>query len=131
MNIYAIIALGGFIGIVLHILIAMQTINRQTPKATFNMVWKQYWQTDLLSFLISIVSFLIYIFILSEWIDLHHLDTVDYKEPSAERVLHGNLSTFIKTVSVIVGFFADYLVYKFIGRTKKVIDQKLGEEKKE
>jgi len=128
MNIYLVITIGGLLGIFLHVLVAMQTINKNTPKADFNMVWQQYWKTDTISFAISIIFFMIYVFTLSEFIDLNHIENTDKSLPAAERILHGNISTFIKTVSVGVGYFADYLAYKLIGKTKKVIDKKLADE---
>ena len=122
-------SIGGFLGIVLHLFVTMQTINKNTTGVLFKDVWTQYWKTDYLSFIISVLSFFILLFVMSEWIDLNNLDSPDFKEGYADRLLHSRLSTFIKTTSVAAGYFSDYLIYKFIGQTKKVIDKKLDDEK--
>lgn len=129
MNIYIVMSIGGLLGIALHLMVTMQTINKNTSGVGFRDVWKQYWKTDYLSFTISVLSFMVLLFVMSEWIDLNNLDSPDLKEGYADRLLHSRLSTFIKTTSVIAGYFSDYLIYKFIGKTKKVIDQKLDDEK--
>lgn len=124
-------SLGGLLGIGLHVLVTMQTINKNTPLATFRDVWSQYWKTDKIAFVISIVSFAILLYLSSEYVDLKNLDTVDYKESIADRLLHSRLASFIKTSSVVAGYFSDYLIYKFIGKTKKVLDKKLDDTDKD
>lgn len=128
MNIYVIMSLGGFLGIVLHVLVTMQTINKNTPSATFIDVWDQYWKTDKISLIISIVSFALLLYMSSEYIDLKNLDKVDFHESLADRVLHSKLATFIKTSSAVAGYFSDYIIYKLLGKTKKVLDKKLDDE---
>lgn len=130
MNPYFLISIGGFVGIWLHVFVTMQTINKNTPQADFKMVWDQYWKTDYLSFIIASLAFVIYIFCLSEWININNLDSPDVKDSAAENILHGRVSAFIKTFSVVLGYFADYLVYKFIGKTKKIIDKKFEDDEK-
>lgn len=118
-----------FCGVLLHLLVALQTINSNTPKADFKMVWRQYWQTDYLLFAISILGCILYMLLINEWLDLNKLDHPDTNEPKVDQILHGHVAGFVKTISVIVGAFADYLVFKFWSKTKKAIDKKFEEDK--
>lgn len=126
--IYLIMSGGMLLGVILHLLIALQTINKATPKADFAMLWKQYWLTDYLSFALSILVCIIVLFTLSEWLNLQKLDTPNPGETAAEKLLHFRLSSFMKTTSVFIGYFADYIIFKVIGKTKKIIDKKLDDE---
>lgn len=129
MNIYAVISIGLFLGLVAHLLIALQTINTNTPKTNFGMVWKMYWQTDYLLFAISIMGCVIYLYTLSEWMNLNKLDTPQPGESAADKLLHFKFALFVKSMSVVVGAFADYLVFKFWSKTKKAIDKKFDDDK--
>lgn len=128
MNIYLVMSLGGLLGISLHVLVTMQTINKNTPSATFKDVWNLYLKTDRISFIISIVSFAILLYLSGEYVNFNNLDKVDYSEPVPDRLLHYKVANFIKTSSVIAGYFSDYIIYKFIGKTKKALEKKLGDE---
>ncbi len=127
MNPYLLITIGGLLGVILHVFVTMQTINKATPLTDFHAVWRQYWKSDYWSLVISVLVFIIYVFTLSEWIDMNNLEKPDFKEGVADRLLHFRVSAFIKTSSIFVGYFADYLIYKFIGKAKKIIDQKITE----
>lgn len=130
MNNYFVVSTGLFLGMMAHILIALQTINSNSPKANFKMVWTTYWEKDYLLFVISVVGCIIYLFIMNEWLNLSKLDSVQPGESAAERILHGRLSLFTKTMSVVIGAFSDYLVFKFWSKTKKAIDKKFDEDEK-
>jgi hypothetical protein len=125
--IYVISAGGMLLGIILHLVIALQTINKATPKADFTMLWKQYWETDYLAFVISILVCCIFLYTMSEWLEIGKLDNPEPGETAADRLLHFKFSAFVKTVSIGMGYFADYFIFKVIGRTKKIIDKKLDD----
>ncbi len=127
MNSYLLMFFGGVLGIVLHALVTMQTINKNTSAVNFKTVWKQYWISDYWALIISLAVLSIFVYTISEWIDLNNLEAPTKGESIAERALHFKLSAFIKTSSVIIGYFADYLIYKFIGKAKKEIDKKLSD----
>lgn len=130
MNIYLVMVFGGLIGITLHILVAMATINRKMEKANFRMVWKQYWSSEYLSLLMSVVAFVGLLYVSSEYVDLNNLERPDYSEPIKDRLFHFKLAAFIKTTSILAGFFSDYVVYKWLGVTEKKLKQKFDEIEK-
>lgn len=126
MSIYLVMIIGGFLGILIHAIVTMATINKNMQKATFKVVWRCYWAYDYWSFIISIAGFTALLYLSSEYVDLEKLDKINYSEPISERLLHFKVSNFIKTSSLVAGFFSDYIVYKFIGKAKKKLDALLN-----
>lgn len=129
MNPYLQIAIAGWLGIISHALIVMVTINKNTPGIDMYGVFKQYWKTDAVSFILSVIVLLSFSVLIGEWVNIKKLDTPDYSESVPERLLHFRAAAAIKTISYFVGLTADYLIYKAFGRAKKVIDKKLDDEK--
>lgn len=118
MNIYFLMALGGLLGIIIHAIKSIGAINKRTEGVKFKDVFKIYWTSEWLSFLSSFVLFAALLFVSSEFIDLNKIDTPDIREPLKERLLHFKLSSFIKTASIIGGYFCDSIVYGFLGVTE-------------
>lgn len=129
MNPYLQIAIAGWLGIITHTLIVMVTINKATPGVDFWGVFKQYWKSDGISFILSIVVMIAFAILIGEWVNIKKLDTPDFSESIPERLLHFRAAATIKTISYFVGLTADYLIYKAFGKAKKVIDKKLDDEK--
>ena len=67
-------------------------------------------------------GFIALLYLSSEYVNLENLDKIDYSETIKDRLLHFRLSNFIKTSSLMAGYFSDYIVYKFIGKAKKKLD---------
>lgn len=128
MNIYAVMMLGGILGIILHSFTAVRNINKRTPEATFTMVLKQYWQTEYLAVAASCLCFGVLLFVASEFVNLKQIDTIDYSESIKDRLLHFRISNFIKLTSVIAGYFSDSLVYGFLGKTEKKINEQINKD---
>lgn len=128
MNIYLVMIIGGLIGIILHSLKSVRSINKRIDNATLGFVFKEFWKHDKLALLGSAICFFAMLFIASEFINLNEVDKVDYSEPLKERLLHFRLSAFVKTTSVIAGFFADSIVYGFLGVTEKKIKANLDKQ---
>lgn len=128
MNPYIVILIAGMMGIITHVAMAMYTINKSTPGINLSGVWKQYWKTDTISVILSIIVLVGYTIIVSEWVDMNKLEGVHNGEPVGEMDYHSKLAGFIKTISYFIGLLADYLIYKVCGKAKKVIDKKLSDE---
>jgi hypothetical protein len=131
MNIYLIIAIGGVLGIFAHSLFAVNKINKRTGvSTTFRSIFIEYWKNDKLSFLTSCFCFLILMWISSEFVNLNQLEQVNNAESLKERLFHFKLAGFIKTASVIAGYFADSIVYGIMGVTEKRLAKTFDEQGK-
>jgi hypothetical protein len=126
MNIYIIITVGGLIGILLHSLKKVNEINKGFSNTTFKIVFVEFWKHDKLSLLTSAVCFGALLFISSEFVNLNQLESVDNTHSLKERLFNFKLAGFIKTASVIAGYFSDSLVYGFMGVTSKRIAEQFA-----
>lgn len=119
-------AFGGLLGILLHAGKAMYNIKKRN-ETTFNNVFQMYWKTEWMSFLGSILCFGVLLFVASEFVNLESIDEPDPAEDVKERLLHFKISNFIKLSSVIAGYFADSIVYGFLGVTEIKLKKKLAD----
>jgi len=124
MSIYLVMAFGGLIGIVLHALIVIRNINKRTAGVDFKAVFNEYWKTEWLSLLFSFVAFGALLFVASEFVDLKKLDN-DKSASITERLMNFRIANFIKLSSVLAGYFADSIVYGFLGITEKKLNKKI------
>jgi hypothetical protein len=123
--IYLVMVVGGIIGIILHSFKSIRDINKRIKSVNFREVLKEYWSSEFFSLLGSLLCFGAMLFIASEFVDLRHIDETDYTESLKDRLMHFNISQFIKLTSVIAGYFSDSLVYGFLGVTEKNINKKI------
>jgi hypothetical protein len=127
MNIYLIMIFGGLLGIIAHAIKTIRDINRRNENVNFGLTWRIYWRTEWFSVFVSVFCYFVLLFIASEFVKLDKIDTPDYSESIADRLLHFRISGFIKLTSVLCGYFADSLVYGFIGVTEKKIKEQTGQ----
>jgi hypothetical protein len=127
MSIYFVIAAGGLLGIFLHSLKAVNSINKKMEGVSFRDVFVEYWKHDKLAVFTAVCCFGVLLFVSSEFVNLNELEA-GHNEPLKERLFHFRLATFIKTASVIAGYFSDSLVYGFMGVTEKRIQKQLKEQ---
>lgn len=125
MNIYLVITIGGLLGIIAHSLKKVNEINKKFDHTSFKTVFVEYWKHDKLAFVTSVFSFVVLLFISSEFVNLNHLEEVDNHQSLKERLFNFKLAGFIKTASVIAGWFADSIIYGFMGVTAKRIEKSL------
>lgn len=122
-------SIGGCIGILLHTLFKMIKIKRGMKKKgvviKFKQVAAEYRDSDADTLLLGIVFYAFLLFVASEFIDLHHLDTIDYSIPIRERLEHYSFSQFIKLSSVIAGFTSSSMSYSIIGTADDKIRDKV------
>ena len=116
---------GGLLGIMLHSLVSVRSINKRVPNANFKMIFKEYWANEWMSIASSVFCFAVLLFVASEFVNLEKVDTPDYTESLKDRLVHFKLSQFIKVTSVIAGYFSDSIIYGFLGVTEKRINDKL------
>jgi len=126
MNIYLLMTFGCIIGIILHAFVAIRNINKKNPYTKLKDVAKEYWSTEWLSVGFSLFCFFVLLFIASEFINLNHIDKINYSEPLKERLIHFKMSNFIKATSVLAGYFADSIVYGFLGKTEQALNEKFA-----
>jgi hypothetical protein len=127
MNIYLVITFGGLLGILGHSLKVVNSINKRYDSTDFKTVFAEYWKHDKLALLTSMFSFAILLYVSSEFVNLNHLE--DTHDSLKERLINFKIATFIKTSSVIAGWFSDSIVYGFMGVTEKRIKKSLDELK--
>ena len=125
MNIYWILCIGGLIGIALHVLKTLNSINKRNDKATLKLVIDEYWAHDKLALFTSIFCYMVLLFISSEFVNLNQLETIDYSQSLRERLYNFRIANFIKVASVIAGYFSDSLVFGFMSVTEKRIKTEL------
>ena len=126
MNIYLSVSVAFMVGVIVHAAVAMRKINSATPGIDFNGVLKQYIKTDTWTLVISVLALFVYLIILSEAVGAGDLEINHPAETPSENNFHWKIAGYIKTISIIVGYWADYAVYSFFGRAKKMIDTRLG-----
>jgi hypothetical protein len=119
MNIYLVIAIGGLLGIFGHSLSAVNKINKRNPNTNFKEVFAAFWKNDKLSVITSVCFFGILMYCSSEFVNLNDLESVDNSHSLKERLFNFKLAGFIKTASVIAGWFNQSIVYGFMGVTEK------------
>lgn len=123
MNIYLVITFGGILGLLLHALKTINGINKKYDHTSFNQVFYEYWRHDKLAFITAVFCFGVLLFVSSEFVNLNNLEAVDNSKSLKERLFNFRLASFIKCASVIAGYFADSLVYGFMGVTEKKLDK--------
>jgi hypothetical protein len=123
-------AIGGLIGIILHSLKNIRSINKRIPEANYKMLLREYWGKDWLSLCTSIFCFIALLFVADEFINLKAIDNLEKVGTLKERLVNLNLATFVKLTSIIVGYFADSIVYGFMGVTEDKINKQLEDIKK-
>lgn len=124
MSIYLIMAFGGLIGIILHALIVIRNINKRINAVNFKTVFDEYMKTEWLSLLFSFVAFGALLYVASEFVDLKKLDNYT-TAPLKDRLVNFRIANFIKLSSVLAGYFADSIVYGFLGLTEKKLNKKI------
>lgn len=115
------------LGIVLHAFKVIRDINKRNTQVDFKMVFLEYWKTEYLSITVSILAFGTMLFVASEFIDLNHVEISDPKQPLSEKLMHFQISRFIKLSSVIAGYFADSILYGFFGVTEIKLKKKFSD----
>jgi site-specific recombinase len=123
---------GGLIGILLHTLKTVRDINKRNASVNFKDVLGEYWKSEYISLISSLICFGAMLFIASEFVNLKQIDATDYTQSLKERFVNFKIASFIKLTSIVVGYFSDSIVYGFLGVTEKNINKKieaLGNEK--
>ena len=133
MNIYFVMLFGGILGIILHTFKSVNDIRKRllitTPNVKFKTVFVEFWSSEWLALVGSLICYGTLLFVASEFANLKAMDTTDPTESLKDRLLHFNISNFIKTSSVIAGYFSDSLVYGFLGKTEQSLKEKFDNPK--
>ncbi len=128
MNIYVTMSVGLLIGTVLHAANSIRKINKRNPDVDFKTVLNEYLRNDKVALLVSLICSIALLWISSDFIDLKNLEAIDKTESLKDRIFHFRLAQWIKTSSVIAGYFSDYIVYGWLGKTKGIIAEKFKPE---
>lgn len=121
---YLIMFLAGILGIILHSLIKVQEINKNTVCTNYKQVFKVYFSTDWISILISIFTVFTVLLIISEFINIQ--DGANTPGNVAQQLQY-NIAHFIRTTFVVVGYCADSIVYTYLGGTQKKLQAQSGQ----
>lgn len=130
MNIYIIISFGGLLGIILHAFKSIASINKANPNTNFRMVYTQFWKSDWLTVAGSFLCFFALLFVSSEFINYRDVagQASGVETDLKDKLIHFQIKNFIKVVSVIAGYFADSIVYGFLGVTAKKLEKRFETE---
>lgn len=123
--IYGVMILGGLFGILGHTFIAARNINKRLKAGSIGNVFGELWRTDYLSVIGGVLFFGTLLFISSDFINFTKIDEIDYSIPLKERILHFQIANFIKTSSVLGGYFAESIMYGIFGKVEDVIKIRL------
>lgn len=121
MNIYLVMILGGILGIAGNAIKTIGAINKRNDNTNFKKTWSMFWASETFALSVSVFCYGILLFVASDFVNLDKLDTPDYGESLKERLFHFKIATFIKTTSIICGYFSNSIVYGFLGVTEKKI----------
>jgi hypothetical protein len=129
-HIYILISIGGMIGIILHALRSMAAINKRNKYVNFRMVFDEYWKTDWFSLIVSFFSFIALVYVSSEFINYQDVTGVppDPKADLKDKLIHFQIRNFIKASSVLAGYFADSIVYGWLGVAGKKLNQRFNKD---
>lgn len=128
MNIYLIITAGGLLGIFGHALQVINKINKRHPHTDFKSLFREYWATEWLSLISSVALFGIILFVAADFLNLQKVEAPDPDATKEVKALYWKLSVFIRCASVVAGWFADSIVYGFMGVMEKRIQKKIQEQ---
>jgi hypothetical protein len=107
----------GIAGIILHSVIKLRGIKQRNPEKSYNELLKMFIQLELLSVATSAFIVIVFIFISDEYLSLKPADD----NPLLAGTLMFKLVKFIKSIFIVVGFFAQNLAYAFLGKIEKKI----------
>lgn len=123
--IYIVMTIGGTLGILAHTFVAANKINKRLGVRDLDHVFGELWEKDLKTIIRGFFFFIILLFIAADYIDFNNLNTVDYTLSIPERVYRFRIANFIRTSSVIAGYFAESIVYGIFGKAEQIIKQKI------
>lgn len=126
-SIYWVLVCGGCLGILAHTFTSARRINRTLEIKDIGSVFEKLWETDYLSIIGGCLFFGIMLFIASDYIDLEKLDKTDYSLSLANRIYRFKIANFIKTSSVIAGYFAESIIFGLLGTVEMVLKKKLDQ----
>lgn len=121
MNNHVIMLIAGLLGVLLHVLYKVGQINKRLCTVNYKQIFAEYWKTDWVSVILSIVTVVIAVFLSNEWLNLKDTDKVP---TSISEIIQYKLVLFIRTAFVIIGFCADSLVATYLGGTEQKLIQK-------
>lgn len=130
MNVYLIMSIGGLLGILGHTFFAARKINKRLKLGNIGDVFGELWEHDFLTIIGGFLFFIILLFVASDYIDMKHLDGVDFSQSIPERLLKFKFSNFVKTSSLVAGWFAESIIYGCFGTVEEVLKRKIDNFKK-
>lgn len=111
----------GFLGILLHTLVKIKQINNRLCTVNYRQVFAEYWKTDWVTILISVVLVVTAVFLSNEWLNLKDTDKVP---DSISGIVQYKLVLFIRSVFVVIGYCADAILAVYLGGTEAKLIQK-------
>lgn len=121
-------SVGMLLGIFLHSLKSVNEINKRNNKTDFKQVFAEYWAHDKLSIFTAVFCSAVLLFIASEFIHPGKIDNPDVHDTLQDKLLHFRIANFVKVTAVIAGYFADSIIYGFMGVTEKRIQKRFADD---
>lgn len=113
--------IAGLLGVLLHVLYKVQQINKRLCTVNYKQIFSEYWKTDWVSVVMSVVVVFVAVFLSNEWLNLKETDKVP---TSIGEIIQYKLVLFIRTAFVVIGFCADTFVATYLGGTEQKLIQK-------
>lgn len=130
MAIYGVMIIGGILGILLHTYMMALLINKRLKMKDSGQVFGELWRTEYVKIIGSFLCYSIILFVASEWVDFSKVDQIDYSLSLRERLYHLRIANYIKTSSVIGGYFCESIIYVIFGSLEQRLRKKLDQASK-
>lgn len=112
--------MAGCLGIAIGVIYKVSKINSRQESVDWGIVFKMYFQKDLLAFILSILMVITAVFVSREYLII----TTD-PQPGLWPAIQQNIVRFTRTVFILIGFGSHVLGYEFFGKAEKIIKSKI------
>lgn len=120
---YFLAIVAGLLGVFVHALYKIGAISKRLSNETYSSVWKQYWQKDIASFLVSVGTVVALVFILGDFLHINLSNNVDPGKSAGSSIVY-YLITYVRASFFIVGWFGDSIIHGLMGNVEKFIKSK-------
>lgn len=112
------------LGILGHTFIVAKKINKRLGVKDIDHVFGEVWKLDYKAIIRGLFFYLVLLFIASDYINISKIEKPDYTVSIPERIHLFRIGNFIRTCSVVAGYFSESIVYGIFGIAEEMIKKK-------
>lgn len=121
---YVFMLIAGILGVLIHVLVKIKSMNKRLDSETYHSIWKAYWQYDFISVILSCVGVITFVFIYDELPAAQQRSDID---GGSVLMIFIKLITSPKTAALLVGYCANSIIDTFLGGTEKRLKQQAAQ----